>query len=180
MNNRTGIKNTGNQNINIPRLTVITAVMAAGAAAGSIYTAHYTNTDFFTLSQLQGTELFRQLAVFHMIPVFAAFLSSYFGYGAVIALCAALCRGFAFSAPLTKNIMANGLGGYFSFTALGSICGILSVLAVIIMSMQAIEISSVRRENKLTEDDQKNTFVLFVCCAAAIILGAAMDAYMMK
>ena len=179
MNNRTGIKNAENENVNIPRLIVITAVMAAGAAAGSIYTTR-VGQDFYTLSQLQGTELFRQLAVFNMIPVFGAFLSSYFGYGAVIALFAALCRGFAFSAPLTKNIASNGLYGYFSFAGLGSICGILSVLAVIIMSMQAIEMSSARRGGRVSEDDSKNTFVLLACCAAAIILGAAIDAYMMK
>ena len=179
MNNRTGIL-TGADNINLPRLAFITAVMAAGAAAGSIYTSRYLIGDFFTFSQLCGTQLFRQLAVFNIIPIFAIFLSSYFGYGAFVALCAVFCKGFVLAAPLTGNIMAQGIHGYFSFAGIGSVCALVSAFAAIIMSMQAIEMSRARRGGRVAEEDSKSTFLLLLCCAAGIILGGAIDAYMMK
>lgn len=180
VNNWTGIAKSKDENINIPRLIVITAVMVLGAAAGSIYTVYFSGDGFFMLSELDGTQLFRQLAVVGFIPVFASFLSSYVAYGAFVGLCAAFCRGFAFSAPLTAGVISNGISGYFSFAAAGSVCGILSVVSVIIMSMQAVETSQKRRNGRFEEEDGKNLFLLLLCCAAAIIFGAAIDAYLLK
>ncbi|MBO7274952.1 MAG: hypothetical protein J6V15_01115 [Clostridia bacterium] len=181
MNNRTGITREGNEAVNIPRLIIITVVMALGGVAGSIYAAGVLDADYFNLSNMYGSELFKCLDILNLAPVFAVFLSSYFGYGAVIVVASAFCRGFTFAVPLTDKVQDYGLSGYYSGF---SLCGILSVAAVIIMSMQAIGMSAVRRggiyHRKSADEYAKNTFLLMVCCATAVVFGAALDAFLLK
>lgn len=181
MNNRTGITREGSDSINLPRLIIITAVMALGGVAGSIYAARTAGAEYFNLSSLCGSELFKWLVILNFAPVFFVFLSSYFGYGAVLALASALCRGFMFAVPLTDKVEKYGLSGYYRGF---SPCCILSVVAVIIMSVQAIGMSAVRRGGthygKNIDEYAKNTFLLMVCCAAAVVFGAAMDAFLLK
>ena len=181
LNNRTGITRQVSDSINLPRLIIITAVMALGGVAGSIYAARTAGAEYFNLSSLWGSELFKWLVLLNFAPVLSVFLSSCFGYGAVLALASAFCRGFMFAVPLTDKVESYGLSGYYSgFT----LCGILSVVAVIIMSMQAIGMSAVRRggtHNRNNADEYaKNTFLVMVCCAAAVVFGAAMDAFLLK
>ena len=181
MNNRTGITREGNEAVNIPRLVIITVVMALGGVAGSIYAAGVLDADYFNLSNMYGSELFKWLVILNFAPVFAVFLSSYFGYGAVIVVASAFCRGFTFAVPLTDKVQDYGLSGYYGAF---SLCGILSVFAVIIMSMHAIEVSAMRRggtyRGKALDEHAKNIFLLMVCCAAAIVFGGAMDAFLLK
>ena len=181
MNNRTGILRENGTTVNGARLAVITAVMSAGGLAGSIYAIKAASDEYFTLSGMCGTELFKWLVIINLAPVVAAFLSSYFGYGAVISVASAFCRGFVFAMPLTYSIRQNGLDGYYGAF---SLCGILSVFAVIIMSMHAIEVSAMRRggtyRGKALDEHAKNIFLLMVCCAAAIVFGGAMDAFLLK
>lgn len=186
MTKRTGnIKGT-NWDINIHRLIFLTAVMALGAAVGSIYAANASNVSLHMLDvmNIYGTELFKRLILINTIPIVAVYLAGFFEYGSIITLLLAAAKGFVFSVPLTESVKNNGISGYLSFAAMGSLCGILSVFVLIIMSMQSIEMSSKRRLNihewRGKDEDTKNAFLMLLCCTAVIIFGAATDAYLLK
>ena len=186
MTKRTGNIRETNRDINLYRLIFLTAVMALGAAVGSIYAANASKISFHLLNvmNLYGTELFKRLILINTIPIVAVYLAGFFEYGSILTLLLAAAKGFVFSVPLTESVKNNGISGYLSFAAMGSFCGILSVFVLIIMSMQSIEMSSKHRlsihEWRDRDEDTKNTFMMVLCCIAAIIFGAAADAYLLK
>lgn len=184
LKNKLGIIKDCEEIINIPRLIFITAILAIGAVAGSIYAVKTSDSELLKLFSMHGAELFKWLSVINIAFVFLIYVSSYFASGHVFAIMVLAAKGFVFSVPITENVKLYGINGYFGGLGISSVCCILSVLAVIIMAMQSVELSSKRRlcgdtwKNK--EEDVKNTLMIFMAGSAAIIFGAAADAYLLK
>ena len=98
MTKRTGnIKGT-NGDINIHRLIFLTAVMALGAAVGSVYAANASNVSLHMLDvmNIYGTELFKRLILINTIPIVAVYLAGFFEYGSIIT--------FLLAAPISLPI----------------------------------------------------------------------------
>ena len=170
----------------MPRLIFIVSVLAAGAAAGSIYGIKSPDigSGFFGMLENNGADLFRWLCMVNISFVLMLFICSHFSAGAVPVIGVLAANGFVFSAPVTANIRAQGMQGYFGFAGAGSLSCLLSVFAVVAMAMQSMEMISCRKMGvnkwQSREEDTKNTLVIFMAGAAAIVFGSAVDAYLLK
>lgn len=166
--------------VNIPRLTVIILMIIVGAVLGSIIGVEVEGNEdwFWDYINNSPQQFFRRNTIVNLIILVIVFVGGFTSAGLPFAMVGTISKGIIASVPITACVKLYGISGYFIAAEKGMINNLISAIAITIISMQSIEMSSLKRNGKKDKDSDKLYSICFCVCAAAIIFGAAIDGFL--
>lgn len=177
------LNNIKKDELNIPRLIVIILLFCIGAVIGSYIGAGVNGQEdwWWEYINLSPQQFFRRDAVINLALAVVIFIGGFIPLGFLTSAAGIMIKGFISAVPITAFVRLYGVSGYFSAAKTGMISNFISVIALCLLSMQAIENSSMRRrkiKDKALETDK--VYILCFCiCSAALVFGAAIDGFLL-
>lgn len=172
-----------NDDINVPRLIVIIALLCIGAAVGSFFGAGVNGQEdwFWEYTNLTPQQFFRRDAVLNLILVAIVFIGGFTPIGFIPSIVVILIKGAVSALPISAFIRLYGVSGYFSAAKTGMVSNFFSVFALCLMVYEAVESSALRRNriNDKTAERDKQYVLSFCICVAIVVFGSALDGFLL-